>query len=110
MEEEGTMTVTYELDGVAFGRGVRRMRLERGWTEERLAREADVPLRWVQRVESGRSRDPHHVNLMRVALALGSTPEELERLGRANVPDATPGYRKRSPWPSTPASPRRLAA
>ncbi len=58
------------------GANVRRIRLERGLTQEKLAFDADLDLTYVGGIERGK-RNPSLLVLARLAQALGSTPAEL---------------------------------
>jgi len=55
------------------GANVRRIRLERGLTQEKLAFEAKLDLTYIGGIERGR-RNPTVVVLGRIAEALGTTP------------------------------------
>lgn len=57
---------------------IRRERLRRGWTQERLGEAADVAPRYVQRIETGRI-NPSAVVLAAIAEALGVSPGKLFR-------------------------------
>jgi transcriptional regulator with XRE-family HTH domain len=54
---------------VAFGRAVRRLRVERGWSQERLAEVAGIHRTYVGDVERG-LRNVSLVNIERLARAL----------------------------------------
>ena len=54
---------------------LRRLRLERGLSQHQLANLAHIPLRSICRWESGAA--PTTNNLMKLATALGVTPNEL---------------------------------
>lgn len=58
------------------GANVRRLRVERGLTQEKLAFEAGLDLTYVGGIERGR-RNPTVVVLGRIAEALGTTPAVL---------------------------------
>ena len=58
------------------GANVRRLRVERGLTQEKLAFEAGLDLTYVGGIERGR-RNPTVVVLGRIAEALGTTPAGL---------------------------------
>jgi transcriptional regulator with XRE-family HTH domain len=55
---------------------VRRTRLERGWSREKLAAEAGVSLNTIRNIELG-PRLPTAENLRAVATALGLTLDEI---------------------------------
>lgn len=54
----------------ALGLNIRRLRKERGYTQEVLAERADIDVRHLQRVEAGEP-DPGFVLLDKICLALG---------------------------------------
>jgi transcriptional regulator with XRE-family HTH domain len=62
-----------------FGSVVRRLRLERGFSQEELADRAGFDRTYISTIELGR-RNPALVNICRFAEALATTPEELMRL------------------------------
>lgn len=61
---------------VRLGRNVRRMRLERGYSQERLAGDAEIDLTYMGGIERGR-RNPSLLVMGRVAKALNVTILEL---------------------------------
>jgi transcriptional regulator with XRE-family HTH domain len=61
---------------VRLGRQVRRRRLERGWSQERLAEKADLSVAYVSSVERGLS-NPTVRNVEKLAKALGCRMGEL---------------------------------
>jgi transcriptional regulator with XRE-family HTH domain len=61
---------------IIVGQNIRRLRLERGLTQEQLAFEADLDLTYVGGIERGR-RNPSLLVMARIAAALGSTPKSL---------------------------------
>lgn len=58
------------------GRNVRRLRQERGLTQEQLAFEAKLDLTYVGGIERGR-RNPSLLVMVRLAEALGANPKDL---------------------------------
>lgn len=58
------------------GRNVRRLRQQRGLTQEQLAFESKIDLTYVGGIERG-VRNPSLLVMARVATALGVTPDEL---------------------------------
>ena len=58
------------------GGNVRRLRIERGLTQEQLAFEAGIDLTYEGGIERGK-RNPSLMVMVRVAEALGVTPSEL---------------------------------
>jgi transcriptional regulator with XRE-family HTH domain len=54
----------------AFGQAVRALRLERGFSQERLAEESGLHPRYISDVERGR-RNISLVNIERLGIALG---------------------------------------
>ncbi len=66
-----------------MGRVIRRIRTERGVTQEELARRAGVPLNRVGRIETGAVTDPRYSTLCCIAGGLGVSVWELvERVER----------------------------
>lgn len=61
-----------------FGRRVRRLRHDLGWTLEELAEEAGMHWTYIGSMERG-ERNVSLVNIVRIARALGVGPEELMR-------------------------------
>jgi transcriptional regulator with XRE-family HTH domain len=59
-----------------FGRRLRQLRQQRGWTQEELAARADVGYRYISDIERG-VRNPTMVGIARIAEALGCDPGEL---------------------------------
>jgi transcriptional regulator with XRE-family HTH domain len=63
---------------VIVGKNVRRLRLQKGMTQEQLAFEAEIDLTYVGGIERGR-RNPSLMVLVRIAKALGvQLPKLLE--------------------------------
>jgi len=60
----------------ALGRSVRRLREERGLTQEKLAERADLDPTYISDIERG-VRNPGIKNVARLAKALGCTTAEL---------------------------------
>ncbi|MFL5678987.1 MAG: helix-turn-helix domain-containing protein [Chloroflexota bacterium] len=60
------------MDGVRFGRGLRAIRLRRGWRQADLAREAGVSRSVVSRIERGLGDRVLPIDLERVATPLGA--------------------------------------
>jgi transcriptional regulator with XRE-family HTH domain len=58
------------------GRNVRRLRLSRGFTQERFSELSGFTQQYISDLERGR-RNPTVVTLFELAQALGSTPVEL---------------------------------
>lgn len=58
------------------GRNVRRLRLERGLSQEKLAQEAEIDLTYLGGIERG-LRNPSLLVLVRIAGALNSSPTDL---------------------------------
>lgn len=61
------------------GANVRRIRLEKGLTQEKLAFEAKLDLTYIGGIERGR-RNPTVIVLGRIADALGTTPADLVQI------------------------------
>lgn len=63
------------------GENVRRLRIERGMTQEQLSFEAEIDLTYVGGIERGR-RNPSLIVMVRLATALDVDPERLLRSRR----------------------------
>lgn len=85
------MATITTFDGVAFGMGVRALRLERGWSLDDLAQESRFPVRTIGEVERGHRRRPSYQTVIRIADALGRQAVEIEALGRRLLESSTPG-------------------
>jgi transcriptional regulator with XRE-family HTH domain len=78
---------------------VRRLRLDKSWSQEKLADEAGVSLRTVQRIEADGVAS--HRSRRAMAKALGVEPAALRRGGRSNPHQAKQSDRSleiASPW------------
>lgn len=64
------------------GRNVRRLRLERGMTQEQFAERSGFSQQYISDLERGR-RNPTIVSLYELAVALGVTPVLLLELGES---------------------------
>src|SRR5437667_10829310 len=62
---------------------IRRLRGKRGWTQERLARQAGITITCLSNLERGATKDPNIETIAGLADAFGVTPSELDprRLG-----------------------------
>jgi transcriptional regulator with XRE-family HTH domain len=60
------------VDVIAFGRGIRALRVRRHWTQDQLARRASVSRSVAARVEQGRGDRVTVATLDRIAAALGA--------------------------------------
>lgn len=63
-------------DRIKFGRMVRRLRLAKGWTQERLAEHAELHSTYVGGIERG-ERNVGLENIVKIARALGVSPSAL---------------------------------
>lgn len=61
---------------VAFGKAVRRLREERGYSQEGFAFEVGIHRTYIGGIERG-ERNPTLTMIVRIAAALGVTPAEL---------------------------------
>lgn len=61
---------------VIVGRNIRRLREERGLTQEKLAVDSEIDLTYLGGIERGK-RNPSLIVIARVASALGVAPAEL---------------------------------
>jgi transcriptional regulator with XRE-family HTH domain len=70
---------------VTLGYLLKRYRLKRGWSQRRLAREAQVRQALISELETEKRQDTRGFILMRLAKALGITLGQL--LGQEQPPD-----------------------
>ena len=78
---------------------VRRLRLSKSWSQEKLADEAGVSLRTVQRIEA--DGVAAHRSCRAIAKALGIQPGEMRRLTEPSPPPVRPLSKSlviESPW------------
>jgi transcriptional regulator with XRE-family HTH domain len=78
---------------------VRRVRLDKSWSQEKLAEEAGVSLRTVQRVEADGVAS--HRSCRAIAKALGVEPAEMRHAGRRNpdhMKESARFLKIASPW------------
>lgn len=61
---------------VEFGKHLRKLRLEKGWTQEELADKAGMHFTYIGQIERG-IRNPSLVNLEKLAKALGISSGKL---------------------------------
>ncbi len=59
-----------------LGRNVRTIRLERGWTQEKLAEAAGIHPVYISYIEQG-SRNPSITKILQIARALGCEATEI---------------------------------
>ena len=73
-----------------FGSLIRLLRDERGWTQEKLAREAGITVTCLSNLERGATKEPNAETLERLAAALGLNVSELDprRLGEVVAVEA----------------------
>jgi transcriptional regulator with XRE-family HTH domain len=63
---------------VAFGRALRRLRMERGMTQEQVGFEADLRSTFISVLELGQQQ-PTLTTIIKIAKVFGVTPSELLR-------------------------------
>src|SRR6266511_3320605 len=68
-----------------IGELIRQLRSERGWTQERLAREAHITITCLSNLERGATRDPNIETVAGLAAAFGLQPSELDPRRLAEV-------------------------
>jgi transcriptional regulator with XRE-family HTH domain len=61
---------------VRFGGNVRSLRVERNWTQEKLAEAADLDQTYISGIECG-ARNPTVLSVVKIAAALQTTAAEL---------------------------------
>lgn len=71
-----------------IGRRLRTLRLERGWSQEKLAEVSDLTRDTIARIERGCHHTPRLITIELLADALGVSPDYLTT-GRGN-PNKTP--------------------
>jgi transcriptional regulator with XRE-family HTH domain len=62
--------------GMGFKENLKRLRAERGWSQDQTAKRADVPTRTYQNWEVG-PREPRLAAVVRLARVFGVTTDEL---------------------------------
>lgn len=62
-----------------LAKNIRRIRLEKGLSQEKLARLADIALNTLTKIESGLSKEPTITTVAKIAGALGVSLDELVR-------------------------------
>jgi len=68
--------VRHEKEGEIFGATVRRLRVDRGWTQERLAEASGLTTTYVGQVERG-VRVPSLTVVLKLARGLSVSPSDL---------------------------------
>lgn len=71
---------------LAFGRALRKLRLEAGMTQEQLGFEADLQRKYVSELEHG-LKQPSVTTLFKIARALGVKPSKLAGFIAAELGD-----------------------
>jgi len=69
-----------------LAKNVREYRLRQGWSQDKMARVADIPYSTYVKIESGVTTNPSLQTAMNIADALGTSLDEL--IGRT-VPDSS---------------------
>lgn len=54
-----------------------KLRKEKDWSQEKLAREADIPFTTLTKIENGTTKNPSIETLIKIADALGVTVDAL---------------------------------
>ena len=62
----------------SIGELIRHLRDERGWTQERLAREAGITITCLSNLERGATKDPNIETVAGLAAAFGLQPGDLD--------------------------------
>lgn len=60
-----------------IGRRIKELRNVKGWSQEDLARNANVPVTTVSKIETGVIKNPSIEKMVKIAKALGVTVDEL---------------------------------
>src|SRR5258708_28511737 len=66
------------MQATDFGGLIRRLRDERGWTQEQLAREAHITITCLSNLERGATKDPNNETIAGLAEAFGLETSELD--------------------------------
>ena len=61
----------------SLAQNIKRLRMQRGWSQQMLAAHANVSVQTVNNIESGRVWWPQSATVWKVARALGTHPETL---------------------------------
>lgn len=61
---------------LSIGELVRKKRIEKSWTQEKLSSESGIYNRSLQKIEAG-ERTPSLITIFKLASALGITPDKL---------------------------------
>jgi transcriptional regulator with XRE-family HTH domain len=61
---------------ITFGRTLEKLRVKKGWTQEKLALEADIARRFLQDIEAGQ-KQPTITTLYKLSKAMHMKPGEL---------------------------------
>ncbi|MCB9789981.1 helix-turn-helix transcriptional regulator [Candidatus Nomurabacteria bacterium] len=56
---------------------IKRLRLEKDWSQEKLSREADIPFTTFTKIENGTTKNPSVETIAKIAKALNVTLDEL---------------------------------
>jgi transcriptional regulator with XRE-family HTH domain len=60
-----------------LAKNIKRYRAERGYSQEDLARAADITYSALSKIEAGYSKDPRVMTVQKIAIALEVTVDEL---------------------------------
>jgi len=74
---------------VAFGKVLKRLRKERGFTQERLAQESGYHTTYISQIECGK-KNPTLPTLFRIAEALEILPEDIITSTREEIAQSPP--------------------
>jgi len=83
---------------MAIGEEIRRLRKERGWTFNELAKRSHVNSGTLRSIETGKSKNPTTSNLLKIASAFGKRYEELFQAA-GYIKDARVAYQPRKETP-----------
>ena len=79
-----------ERKETALGNNLKRLRLERGWTQFKLAELSSVPQPTISRIEAGMHHDVSAKNVMHLADALRVTMNDLMKINEKTFPGTHP--------------------
>jgi transcriptional regulator with XRE-family HTH domain len=74
----------------SFGQHIKALRIEKGVTQKRLARQVEIDFSYLSKIEAGKVPPPSEKVIRNLAQALGADQDELLVLARKAPSDLTP--------------------
>ena len=65
------------LSKINLSANIKKYRIEKGWTQQKLANSADIPLSILTKIEQGISTNPTIQTVIKIADAIGVTVNDL---------------------------------